>query len=73
MTGTRSRQLTRSERWKLDLLANGMAIEPAAREHLDEANRHRALTPADYASTSGLILALPDDVWVNVSVEGVKK
>jgi hypothetical protein len=57
--------LTNSEELKIRLLADGITIQPAARAYIDEANDGRAMTPADYASTSGLILELDDDVWVN--------
>src|ERR1700722_858431 len=33
-----------------------------------EATGQRDLTPADYASTTGLILELDDDVWVNAPI-----
>ena len=57
--------LSPAERLKFRLLAEGLRIAPAAQEYLDSGNGGRPLTPADYASTSGLILALDDDVWVN--------
>lgn len=50
---------------KLRLLDGGLSITPAARSWLDDHNDGRPLTPADYASTSGIILRLEDDVWVN--------
>lgn len=50
---------------KFDLLQTGIAIDPDARAHIDELNKRRALSSADYASTSGVILKLGDDVWVN--------
>jgi hypothetical protein len=50
------------------LLAEGMEIAPAARRALREATSEGELTPADYASTSGLILELDDDVWVNAPI-----
>jgi hypothetical protein len=57
--------LTVTERLKFKLLAEGVRISDRAAAFLAERNEGRALTPADYASTSGVILALPDDVWVN--------
>jgi len=57
--------LTDPELLKFRLLAEGMAISDEARVRLDELRGERDLTPADYASTTGLILRLEDDVWVN--------
>lgn len=61
-------RLTAAQRLKFVLLAEGLTIDPHASEVLDEHAGGRALTPADYASTSGLILALEDDVWVNAPI-----
>ena len=58
-------RLAGPEELKVRLLAHGIAIDPLARAYIDEANDGRAMTPADYASTSGLILELDGDVWVN--------
>lgn len=60
--------LTSAERLKFALLADGLTISPKARALLNEANEDRPLTPADYASTSGVILRLEDDVWVNAPI-----
>ena len=60
--------LTEAERLKFDLLADGLAVTDEARRHLLAATSDRDLTPADYASTSGLILVLGDDVWVNAPI-----
>lgn len=60
--------LTDAQRLKFRLLAEGMAISPAARLRLDELRGERDLTPADYASTTGLILRLEDEVWVNAPI-----
>lgn len=60
--------LTTAERMKFDVLSDGISITPAAMEHIDAANRGRAMTPADYASTSGVILELDGDVWVNAPI-----
>ena len=53
---------------KFELLAQGLTISVAAKEYLAEVNEGRPLTPADYASTSGVILELEDDVWVNAPI-----
>ncbi len=60
--------LTGAERWKLRILAEGVGVTDSARRHLDEVNRNRALTPADYTSTSGLIIVIDQDVWVNAPI-----
>lgn len=60
--------LTDAERLKFGLLSEGLSISAEARGYIDEANRARPMTPADYASTSGVILALDDDVWVNAPI-----
>lgn len=60
--------LTDAQRLKLEILASGIVVDDACATALAEANEHRALTPADYASTSGLILRLDDAVWVNAPV-----
>lgn len=57
--------LTGAQRLKFRLLAEGLTIASQARIRLDELRGQRELTPADYASTSGLILRLDHDVWVN--------
>ena len=56
------------ERLKFCLLAEGITITEAAAVAIREANGDRAMTPADYASTSGVILQLEDDVWVNAPI-----
>lgn len=57
-----------AEELKFDLLATGIAIDDSALAYIEEANGDRALTPADYASTSGIILRLDGAVWVNVPI-----
>src|SRR5665811_339734 len=49
-------------------MAEGLTIRPAAMLRLLELNSDRRLTPADFASTSGVILRLDDDVWVNAPI-----
>lgn len=61
-------KLTEAQRLKFEVLASGIKITERCETYLAEANRSRPLTPADYASTTGLILALEDDVWVNAPV-----
>lgn len=63
-----STSLSVAQRLKFQLLAEGIGISPAAHAALVESTSERALTPADYASTSGLILELADNVWVNAPI-----
>jgi Radical SAM superfamily len=60
--------LSVAQRLKFRLLAEGIEISRAARTALGEITGQGELTPADYASTSGLILQLEDDVWVNAPI-----
>ena len=53
---------------KFELLADGLNITAAAAAALQASTQGRPLTPADYASTSGLILLLDGDVWVNAPI-----
>ena len=52
--------LTPAERLKFLLLERGVRITPTAIEYIDGHNGSRPMTPADYASTSGVILELDD-------------
>jgi len=61
-------QLSDAERLKFRLLAEGLTLSPAARSRLDEIRGSRKLTPADYPSTTGVILRLDDNVWVNAPI-----
>jgi hypothetical protein len=60
--------LTDAETLKFEVLAAGITIDEGALDHINRANGDRALTPADYASTSGVILRLDGDVWVNAPI-----
>jgi len=60
--------LSVAQRLKFQLLADGIEISRLARKALREATSQSDLTPADYASTTGLILQLDDDVWVNAPI-----
>jgi hypothetical protein len=62
-------RLTDAERLKFHLLERGLEIGSEAAAYIDSHNGHRPLTPADYASTSGIILKLSGDVWVNAPIE----
>lgn len=59
---------TSAERLKFEILSCGVDIQPKAMEFITAANGDRPLSPADYASTSGVILELEDDVWVNAPI-----
>ncbi len=63
-----SATLSSAEAAKFRLLARGITLGEAATNRLHERNPGNQLTPADYASTSGIILVLGDDVWVNAPV-----
>jgi Radical SAM superfamily len=60
--------LSVAQRLKFQLLAEGVEISQTARHALHEITDQADLTPADYASTTGLILELDDDVWVNAPI-----
>lgn len=60
---------TDAQKLKFALLHNGLAIDRSALTALREIDGERGLTPHDYASTSGVILRLDDDVWVNAPIE----
>jgi hypothetical protein len=57
------------EHLKFELLAGGMRLTEDARERLTGSNRTRPLTLADYATTSGIPLRLPGNIWVNVPLQ----
>lgn len=58
-----------AERLKFELLARGATITPEADATLARLTRDGAISPADYASTSGIIARLDGRVWVNIPVE----
>jgi hypothetical protein len=62
-------ELTGAQQLKFALLHAGLALDESAVIALREFNGDRALSPNDYASTSGVILELDDDVWVNAPIE----
>lgn len=59
---------TQAQELKFQLLAEGLTLSDGARRWLADVTHGKSLTPADYASTSGLILELDDDVWVNAPI-----
>ena len=63
-----SAELTVSEHLKFRLLSSGLVIREDAQDYIHQRNGDRPMTPADYASTSGIILALDHDVWVNAPI-----
>lgn len=56
---------SKAELTKFDILANGLAVSAQARAFIDRRNHDRPITSADYASTSGVIVRLDSDIWVN--------
>lgn len=64
-----SLNLSDAQRLKFEVLALGISIDDSAAAELAMRNGDRPLTPADYASTSGVILKLDDEVWVNAPIE----
>lgn len=62
--------LSAAEQLKFEVFAVGITIDDQALEHIGRANGDRPLTPADYASTSGVILCLDGEVWVNAPIRG---
>lgn len=59
--------LTDAQELKFGLMAEGLTLGKEAAQWLTEVTQGKSLTPADYASTSGLILDL-DGVWVNAPI-----
>jgi len=60
--------LSSAEQLKLDLLELGVRLSTTAQDLLAEHTAQRGLSSADYASTTGVILVLDDDVWVNAPI-----
>lgn len=63
-----SQELSVTERAKFTILAEGIRVSPEADGVFRETVGTDAMTPADYASTTGLILRLEDEVWVNAPI-----
>lgn len=61
-------RLSAVQRLKIDLMTQGMSASRAAREALIGTDGLRPLTLAEYASTSGVILKLGENVWVNAPI-----
>ena len=57
--------LTPIERLKFEVLAEGVRLSGEARTRLAGAHEEQPLTLADYATTSGIPLRLPGEIWVN--------
>lgn len=58
-----------AETLKFELLARGALLSQRATEVLTELSNGGALSPADYASTTGIITRLDGTVWVNMPIE----
>jgi len=63
-----STTLSKADRLKFHLLAEGVSISATARQYLKAHDGTHELSPADFASTSGVILRLDDEVWVNAPI-----
>lgn len=60
--------LTSLQRLKFRLFAEGMKISESARSRLANSSKCGSLSLADYASTSGVTLCLPGNIWVNAPI-----
>jgi hypothetical protein len=60
--------LTDAQQLKFQIFEHGLSISPAAYQALRDTVGDQPLSSADFASTSGIILRLDDDVWVNAPV-----
>lgn len=63
-----SSELSPAQTVKLALFFGGIRISREAEDYITETLGPRPMTLADYASTTGIGLALPDDVWVNAPI-----
>ncbi|MCP4546717.1 MAG: radical SAM protein [bacterium] len=60
--------LNSTQRLKIQLMTNGMAVSTGARAALSREAESRPLTLAEYASTSGIALELEGQIWVNAPI-----
>lgn len=60
--------LTDAQRLKFRVLASGLSLSSSARDRLRDISGDQPLSSDDFASTSGLILRLEDNVWVNAPI-----
>lgn len=60
--------LTPVQRLKLQLMTDGLAVSDRAMNELSRQGS-RPLTMADYATTSGISLKLPGEIWVNAPIQ----
>ena len=58
-----------AQQLKVRMLATGLSITPSARSWIVQSAHGAGLFATDYASTSGPILELEGDVWVNAPVQ----
>lgn len=61
--------LTEPQRLKLEVLARGAVVSQAARDALHGLTHENRVSPADFASTSGIIARLDGVEWVNIPIE----
>jgi hypothetical protein len=55
-------------RIKCELFANGINIGESAKEALQQRDSGRPVTFADFATTNGIILKFPDNLWINAPI-----
>ncbi len=60
--------LTDAQEIKLKILAGGIAVTEEARRWITRNSKSESLSSADYASTTGMILKIKNDVWVNAPI-----
>jgi hypothetical protein len=60
--------MSSAEQLKFCLLAEGLTITDEVRRAVTSLSGNSSLTPADFASTSGVILCLDHSVWVNAPI-----
>lgn len=64
----RSAELTDAQLLKFGLFAEGLALTDRALAAIRDVTGDESISSVDYASTSGVILRLEEDVWVNAPV-----
>ena len=60
--------LTPTEKLKIRLMTDGLALSTKARVALAGVDNSRPLTLSDYASTSGIAIRLEGEIWVNAPI-----
>jgi hypothetical protein len=60
--------LNEIERLKIGLMVQGMNVSSEARKAI-EGSEKRPMTLAEYSSTSGISMGLPENIWVNAPIQ----